>query len=328
MLLVVTNKTDLASDYLIIRLKERCIPFARLNTEDLGSRFSVDISITRGEEDFEIRFSDGRTITRNNVMAVYLRQPLGPMPPDDVAPSDRDFVKREMAELLRSLWRLIDRDKWFNHPGHLWLASNKVEQLSIASSIGFAFPETLVSGSKESVTAFFADHDGRVICKAVKHGFTRDGNTAIVAGTQRIDDQFINSFSDFALVPMIYQREIPKTFDVRVTVVGNNVFATAIHSQEFTETEVDWRVWDIGNFDLKHERITLPKTVADNCRRITRHFSLRYSAIDLVLGKDDEFYFLEMNPNGQWAWIERKTGYPIRDAIIRCMGFCNASLPV
>jgi glutathione synthase/RimK-type ligase-like ATP-grasp enzyme len=248
--------------------------------------------------------------------------------PADIATSDREFVKRESAELLRSLWRLIDREKWLNHPRDLWLASNKIEQLSVAKSMGFSIPETLVSCSEPAVRAFFTAQARRVICKAVKHGFTRHENTATVATTQRIDDSFLKHFHDYAAVAMIYQREIPKTFDVRVTVVGDNVFATAIHSQDHTETQVDWRLWDVSDFDLKHEPIALPNALSEACRRITRHFRLKYSAIDLVLGTDGRFYFLEMNPNGQWAWIERKAGHPIRDALIRCMGYDDANVPV
>jgi len=102
-----------------------------------------------------------------------------------------------------------------------------------------------------------------------------------------------------------------------VTVVGNKVFATAIHSQDHNETKIDWRLWDIiTDIDLKHTKIELPSDISEKCINITKSFNLSFSAIDLILSKDNEYYFLEMNPNGQWAWIEEKTGYPIRDTII------------
>lgn len=103
-------------------------------------------------------------------------------------------------------------------------------------------------------------------------------------------------------------------------------FATAIHSQDYAETEVDWRAWDLCDFSLRHEPIELPNRIAVSCQSITAHYGLSYSAIDLVLGQDGTYYFLEMNPNGQWAWIEHKTGYPIRDALIDRMGYQNVNL--
>lgn len=319
MLLIVTNKTDLACDYLILRLKERGIAFTRLNTEDFGIRFDLEVTLSASSSDFLLTKSDGETISNSSVSAVYFRQPIAPSVPDTVAYADRPFVCRELKEALRSLWRLIDRDIWLNHPCDLWLASNKIEQLSIARSLGFLIPETCVTMTESRVRAFHRVHGGRVVCKAVKHGFTRRENIVTVATTKRIAQQFLSGFDDYAPVPMIYQREISKLFDVRVTVVGEQVFATAIYSQDHPETEVDWRLWDVGAFDLKHEAIQLPDPIARRCRAITHHFGLKYSAIDLVKGTDNEFYFLELNPNGQWAWIEQKVGYPIRDSIIDCL---------
>jgi len=163
--------------------------------------------------------------------------------------------------------------------------------------------------------------DGKLVCKAVKNGVLYSKSQTLIAPTQRIDEAYLSVFDDFAPVPMIYQREIEKIYDIRVTVVGEQIFATAIHSQAHKETEVDWRVWDVVDFDLEHEAITLPSSVAQCCRFMTEQYGLRYSAIDLIYGTDGNHYFLEMNPNGQWAWIEHRTGYPIREAIARCMGY-------
>ena len=328
MLLVVTNKTDLACDYLILRLREKDISFTRLNTEDFGLQYEIDLSIAKERADFVVSFSSGKALTSKMIKAVYFRQPILPDPPSDVAPSDRDFAKREIGEHLRSLWRLIEQEKWINHPRNLWLATNKIEQLSIAKEIGFVIPETFVTRSIDLVKKFFSKHHGRVVCKAVKHGFTYRENTATVAMTQRIDRRYLKQADAFASIPMIYQNEIIKIFDIRVIVVGDSVFATAIYSQEHTETEVDWRAWDACDFDLRHESITLPKFVSDCCLKITRYFNLKYSAIDLILGKDGIYYFLEMNPNGQWAWIEQKVDHPIRDTLIQCMGYCSVDFSV
>ena len=321
MLLVVTNKTDLACDYLILYLNDRQIPFVRINTEDLGRSFSLDLTVDADGADFLLSPHGHSMLTASGVGGVYFRQPRPPLPPEDIAPSDLEFAKREAAETLRSLWRLIDERKWVNHPRNLWLASNKVEQLCVARGLGMKIPETIVTSAQSSVRAFMERFDGKLICKAVKHGFMYGETQTELAPTQRIGSTYLETFDDFAPVPMIYQREIEKAFDVRVTVVGNEVFATAIHSQAHRETEVDWRVWDLCDFDLEHEPITLPDEVADNCVRATAHYGLRYSAIDLVHGTDGEYYFLELNPNGQWAWIERKTGQPIRRALAECMGY-------
>ena len=98
------------------------------------------------------------------------------------------------------------------------------------------------------------------------------------------------------------------------------MFATAIQSQDHPETSIDWRLGDLLDLPLEHKSLQLPQEVAAACGALTRSFGLRYSAIDMVLAPNGDYVFLEMNPNGQWAWIEAKAGHPIRDAIIETLG--------
>ena len=321
MLLVVTNKSDLACDFLILRLKERGITFKRLNTEEYGHQYEFYLSVRQHGLAFTITFRDGVQLTNFTIRAVYFRQPLLPTLETEVARQDRPFAVREIGEHFRSLWRAIDEEKWVNHPRNLWLASNKVEQLALAVDFGFFIPDTLVTHSLPQIKDFYDHHSGRVICKAVKNGFVNHLDGATVALTQRIGETFFHNAHEFAAIPSIYQNEIRKEYDIRVIVIGSEIFATAIYSQEYVETEVDWRAWDLCDFSLRHEPVNLPDTVMAGCQAITAHYSLSYSAIDLILGKDGTYYFLELNPNGQWAWIEHHTGYRIRDALIDCMGY-------
>lgn len=75
MLLIITNQTDLACDYLILRLKERGIPFRRFNTEEYGRTISVDISFDEDKLDYAIRFESDYELGPKSISAVYFRQP-------------------------------------------------------------------------------------------------------------------------------------------------------------------------------------------------------------------------------------------------------------
>ena len=120
-----------------------------------------------------------------------------------------------------------------------------------------------------------------------------------------------------SICPSAIQPKLDKEMDLRVTVVGEKVFATAILSQFNKETEVDWRTWGtIADVELPHERFKLPSSIESKCLQINDRLNLRFSCIDLVLTKSNEFYFLELNPNGQWAWIEELNLYPISNTII------------
>jgi glutathione synthase/RimK-type ligase-like ATP-grasp enzyme len=238
------------------------------------------------------------------------------MPKFNIQKEDQRFAEREIGETLKSLWRLIDGKIWLNAPYRMLRASNKPEQLSMAMSIGFSIPETYIGRNIDQVGRFYKNNSGKIIAKAVKHGFNYDENGARVAATQKIDDSSLASLKDYASIPMIFQNEINKKYDIRVIVVDEQVFSIAIESQQHEETKIDWRLSDCYKIPLKQYEIKLPDNINSMCIEITKKFKLRYSAIDLVLDMNDGYYFLELNPNGQWAWIDQLGIHNIRDAII------------
>lgn len=314
MLLIVSNKTDLATDFLILRLQEREIPFLRLNTEEYLSRWEVDFFLgDQGIETF-VNFGNESRISLNRISGAYIRQPK--LPDLEVTKSDKEFSDREVGETLRSFWRFLSNDVWLNAPGNILRASNKPEQLNLARCLGFMIPETCISADRDVLRKFYSENNKDIIAKAVKHGFLYDGAQAKVAATQIFDEDCFKNFDNYVRIPMIFQERIEKVYDIRVTVIGDRVFSTAIESQERKETSVDWRLADHYGLALKHRAINLPVHLQKLCTEITKRLNLRYAALDLVLATNGKYYFLELNPNGQWAWIEQLVGHSIRDAII------------
>ena len=109
------------------------------------------------------------------------------------------------------------------------------------------------------------------------------------------------------------QRQIEKVYDIRLTIVGQKAFAVAIDSQINAETRIDWRK---GENLLPHRKIELPHSLIRKCQKMLSVLELQYGAFDFILDKFGNHYFLEVNPNGQWAWIECQTGYDISGAIV------------
>ncbi len=317
MLLIITNKSDLTSDYLILRLEELNIPFWRLNTEDYLSKYQIDIHLWNDSIESCINYFDGRVLETNKIRGVYFRQPIVPDLSSEITESALEFAQRETLEVLRSVWRIIDERLWLNHPKYLLLANNKMDQLRRAVKLGFDVPPTCISTDSNTIRNFHHSFNGDVIAKAVKHGFYKRKQNVQIAPTQEVGKDFINNINDYAKVPMIFQKKIEKVYDIRVTVIGDRVYAAAIHSQEYEATKIDWRLWDMyPDVDLRHSKINLPDRIAQLCLEITKGFNLNFSAIDLIYSTDNKYYFLEMNPNGQWVWVEEKVGFPIRDSII------------
>ena len=318
MILIVTGKDDLTTDYLIRRLEERHLSFFRFNTEDLLSGFDVSLRLSDGTADFcisdRVREVEGGL---SDIRAAYFRKPRIPNDCEDALGDEQSFNRRELLETLRSIWRLIPSQKWLNTPEALWLAGNKVKQLRIASEIGLRIPPTLISSRPREVLDFVESHEQNVIAKAVKHGFldSANGMNLIFTAPLQLTDLASCSTAD-SVVPAIVQPRLDKECDLRITVVGDLVFPVAIRSQSYEETSVDWRTWDLTGVDLEHERFDLPQALRAQCLELNNRLNLRFSCIDMVQTKNGDFYFLEVNPNGEWAWIEELVYFPIRDSII------------
>ncbi|WP_158918710.1 MvdC/MvdD family ATP grasp protein [Caulobacter sp. S45] len=308
MILLVTNERDLTTDYLVRELDRRGEPFVRLNTERLpqmtvrlGMEADSDWSLTRADE----------TIHGNEITAAYFRRPGGPELSNAISdPAERAYCAAEWAAILKTLYGRIGH-LWLNDPAAIALAEDKPRQLILARSLGFEVPETLVTNDPDELEAFIAGPTS--VGKPLRHALLEGSSDAVIF-TSRVDRAIARDAAAVAAAPFILQREIVKKVDVRVTVIGDRVFTTAIHSQDRTESEVDWRRGD--GLELTHAPMDLPPSLAEQCCALVASLGLTFGAIDLVQALDGRFWFLEINPNGQWAWIENRTGQPITAALV------------
>lgn len=309
--LIVTNKRDLTSDFIVREMRRRDLDFYRLNTEEIPA-----CSFTRilgGATEFE---AENGSFSLKSVRAAYFRRPILPeFSALNMQASSKHYACEEWSYLLKSIYLELG-GKWFSHPNNISLAEDKPKQLKIANDIGFLVPETVITNKVDDVRKLFSG--GAVVAKPLKQSLLEDAD-----GPGRvIYTNTINSFSEIEgqelrFVPVIFQRKIEKELDIRVTVVGDGVFSAAIKSQEYDKTRTDWRHGNV--IELEHEVFPLPQHIADKCKKIVKRLNLRFGAIDLVLDQSGEFWFLECNPNGQWAWIENRTGLPIAAAIVSAM---------
>jgi len=291
-ILLVTSREDLTTDYLIRRLDDRGLDYFRFNTEEILSTYDVSLSISKTNVDFSI--ADTRRefeLKRSDIHAAYFRRPGTPTILDDtIGEEQRFFDVRELEETLRSIWRAIPHNRWLNHPENIWLANNKFKQLTIARDLGFTIPETLISSRSADLLRFAKTH-GNPIVKAVKNGFFNSDSSSHIMFTSSLGATELEAIAAGPrLVPTIVQPELKKECDLRVTVAGQAVFPVALLSQQHPETSTDWRTWDITEgIDLVHQRFDLPNPIRQLCLDLNRQLGLNFSCIDLVLTTSGDF---------------------------------------
>ncbi len=306
-LLLISNERDLTTDFIVRELKRRSIPFLRLNTDRLGNfKIAFDPLSSR----FEMLI-EGEKFFIRTVTAAYFRRPEPPKAASEVDDGSRTYVLAEWNALLKALYILVG-DRWFSHPKNILLAEDKPEQLRLAKTLEFDVPPTLITNDLDRAIEFL--EAGPAIAKPLRQAVVEEAGAEQVIFTSEVPGLRESDRAALQIAPVIFQRNIPKKYDLRVTVVGNRVFSAAIHSQSNAATKVDWRKG--SETTLAHEKFELPPDIARKCVEFVRLQNLRFGAIDLVLDDEGQFWFLECNPNGQWAWIENRTGMPIASAIV------------
>ena len=310
MILLATNKRDVTTDFIVREIERRAIPFFRLNAEDIGT-YRIEM---QGGDPARLQLEgNGRTVILSDVKAAYYRRPQPPRFPEH-RPSVAEYLQAEWSAVLRTIWNALD-GRWLNCPFAILRAEDKPRQLSLAGQSGLRIPATNITNTPKSAVAFSAGH--ACVVKPLRHALIDEGEAGKVIFTSRAGRIDQADSAGIEMAPVIFQQEIPKAHDVRVIVVDDQVFATAIHSQDWDETKTDWRKG--VRTDLEHRTVALPAVVQNACVSITKALGLRYSAIDLVEDPDGAHWFLEANPNGQWAWIEHRTGAPISSAIVEAL---------
>ena len=313
MLLIVTNETDATADYLLPRLTEARIPFVRFDTNTALER--VAFSYAPSNPSLKI---DRKWYGPDDISNVWYRRPerlLSSKIPDT---PEGKCVLDEWSESLEGFFAHIPRIRWMNYPAANALASRKLEQLSKAQQFGLMIPDTIVTQDSEALRAFFSKHDGEVIVKPLGRACVErpDSELDSIIFTNRVKESDLENLDDLAQCPTLFQQSIRKLSDVRITIVDGE-----IHTYELTAKDLDGRQrCDIRRnnmADVVYREIRPPQDVSESLLRMVNHYGLRFAAIDMAVSDDEQWCFFEVNPNGQWAWLDLCAGARIYESFCK-----------
>ncbi|MGH3158083.1 MAG: MvdC/MvdD family ATP grasp protein, partial [Streptosporangiaceae bacterium] len=218
--LVVTSLEDVTADLVIAVLNERGVPVARIDPGDIGADLTFAATIGGGDADWQGHLTTpSRTVDLGRVRSLYYRRP-GPWRFDHLAPQEKDFATREAHYGLGGVLRSLTGCRYVNHPAAIGKCDYKPVQLRVAAELGFTVPPTLITNDVEMARAFAAKHDP-VVYKTFHGVPVSPEGLAGAVWTQRIDATDLDE--SVSVTAHLYQQEIDKAADVRVTVVGRQV---------------------------------------------------------------------------------------------------------
>lgn len=214
-------------------------------------------------------------------------------PAKGLAPPEQ-LARSQWAAFMRALC-VFDDAAWMNHPQRTYLAESKPYQLALATECGFKVPETLVGNDAASIRRQFP---GSLIVKSLDTVLLRDGKDCLFTYSTVADSSVLVD-TNTAGAPLLAQRLLEPKMDLRVTIVGKQLFAVRILVDD-EGVQGDWRM--VPRDRLVYEDVEISTSIGEACRALVDHLGLTFAAIDLIETPEGVF-FIEVNPTGEWGWL-------------------------
>lgn len=302
--LILGSKYDFSCDYVVSKLHSRGVSYVRLNEEDISSwSFDWDPRARKfkgSRLDFEFRLCPGQ------LTGVFTRRPTFWRSSSRNKSPKENLIRTHWATFLRSLM-MYDDCTWINYPPATYRAEHKPLQLALAAEQGFKVPETRITNTSDSVADF--DNLEKVALKGVDTVRWKENKQEHFGYTIFTRNKELKK-EDLSLMPVVVQEVLEEKQDLRVTVVGDKIWTAAILSNG-SGVEGDWR---LRKEEVEYTPLSLPHKVKSLCIDFVDELGLVYGAIDLAR-VEEKFFFLEINPIGEWAWLEDRLDFPISEAI-------------
>lgn len=307
--LILADERDPQADYMVGTLSERGVALCRIDTAWFPAQLSVTATLRGGQWCGRLT-TPAHAVDLEAVTAVWFRSPTAYQFPAQWSSTERRHSANEakfgLGGVLMSLPAL-----WVNHPTRIAEAGYKPLQLTTAAQVGMSVPGTLVTNDAHEVRAFAMTAPDGLIAKTFGAPTIVEQGTRKVAFTRRVSDDGLADLAGVEHTAHQFQCWLPKAYDVRVVAVGGRLFAVAIRADS-RDGHLDFRRdYDACRYDL----VDLPPGLAGMIARLMKHFGLIYGALDFVVDVDGTWWFLEINPGGQFGWLEKATGAPITAAL-------------
>jgi MvdD family ATP-grasp ribosomal peptide maturase len=313
-ILIITHSTDNES---VARVSETIARKGghtiRLDTD----RYPADVRLTAyyasGEERLTLTNEEGEFDLREVSAVWHRRISFGARLPKTL---DKQLRHASLGETSAAAHGMLASLKAFrmDHLHHIRHAENKQLQLQVARELELDIPRTLTTNDPGTVRAFAESCENGIVTKMLSSFAIYDEGKELVVFTNPVKPEDLEDLSGLSLCPATFQESLPKSLEIRVTVVGQRVMSAAVDSQVSARATHDWRR-DGLRLIQDWQPYQLPLEIEEKILRLMDYFSLNYGAIDIILTPAGKHVFLELNPCGEFFWLERSPGLPISEAI-------------
>jgi MvdD family ATP-grasp ribosomal peptide maturase len=319
-ILIITHSQDNESISLVMKaIQARGGKVFRFDTDRFPTQVHLDVYYSNQCER-QILTVDEQKLDLREVSSVWYRRiATGAKIPNTM---DSQFREASIGESRATIAGMIASIKGFHLDKlqNIRLADNKQLQLQIAREIGLNTPRTLITNNPQAVKEFFQECEQGMIAKMLSAFaiYDEQGKEQVVF-TNPVTHADIEHLDGLRFCPMTFQENVPKALELRTIIVGQSIFTAAVDSQRLQKAQHDWRREGINLINSWHS-YNLPLDVEQKLFKLLAHFNLNYGAIDMIVTPDNRHVFLEVNPVGEFFWLECcPPNFPISGAIAQVL---------
>src|SRR5690606_2545454 len=273
------------------------------------SEQGIDLSFSAGDHYFKWDDIQAVWYRRSYVHLTEFNIRYVTSEPFDRAINHQLFLESKL--LHEAFWNILGRKSINTEQGN---QLNKLVVLERCRHYGISIPESLVTSSKKDLIHFFDKHRGNIITKNFSPGiFIRNDHGFLSSQTQMVTKEMIESMDDF-FHPVLVQQNISKAFELRIFFLLGEFYASAIFSQNDKKTQLDFRNynWEKPN---RTPTFQLPYEVQHKLAKLMNHIDLNSGSIDMLVDKSGNYFFLEVNPVGQFKQVSAPCNYNLEKII-------------
>ncbi|MDQ4074201.1 MAG: hypothetical protein M3162_07865 [Thermoproteota archaeon] len=307
--LILTKKNDLEVDLLGIKLLKNDIEYVKVTEEDIPESLRIEFNLAKHEYNSSITVGKQR-VALPRIKLILLRY-FDPRYLAHRSGVRQIFYLQQWYQSFLTL-RNSFNGVWINDPVKTYEAENRILQLRTAKEIGFNVPKTLITNDPLAIKKFCDKNRGKkAVIKVLHHHRIDIGSKSFNFFTKDIDDTVLEKQENIVVSPVIVQTKIERQSEIRVTIIGNKIFAFEL-TPEYKEYS---DIHTIGEKKFSIKEVKLERKISSLCTTLAKKLGLIMSSIDLILSKNNKVFFLEINPIGDWHWIEKRTNTPITEAV-------------
>lgn len=296
-ILIITNSIDITVDSIIQRFNKK-VDFFRINLDNFSN---YKISVGQDYCIWEITdVQRNISINKSEICSIYYRKPMFP----DLSEYEQEYhmmIQRDIMGLINGIVDSYDGIV-LSKPCFLRESENKTNQLIYAITHNWKTPNSFIGNNSDKQINFSSF---KSIIKPLTTGkvYTQTGCELYQT------NYFEYKENDISLTPIYLQTYITKLYEVRITIINNLFYTVRID----TKDKLDWRS-DYENHI--YSNIECPKEIQKQCLDMLKYYNLNFGAFDYIVTPENEWIFLELNPNGQWLWLEEALNLDISEKII------------